>query len=93
MNKLSERGSSIEPCGTLLLICTLFSIFYITRAVGARGWGQGGLPPPPPPPPPPSLPNFLTTIVFYYSEEIKVLKTEIQYRLRKKSKYNMQHIA
>ena len=88
MNKLSERGSSIEPCGTLLLICTLFSIFYITRAVGARGWGQGGLPPPPP-----SLPNFLTTIVFYYSEEIKVLKTEIQYRLRKKSKYNMQHIA
>ena len=87
MNKLSERGSSIEPCGTLLLTCTLFSIFYITRAVGARGWGQGGLPPPP------SLPNFLTTIVFYYSEEIKVLKTEIQYRLRKKSKYNMQHIA
>ena len=86
MNKLSERGSSIEPCGTLLLICTLFSIFYITRAVGTRGWGQGGLPPP-------SLPNFLTTIVFYYSEEIKVLKTEIQYRLRKKSKYNMQHIA
>ena len=88
MNKLSERGSSIEPCGTLLLICTLFSTFYITRAVGARGWGHGGLPPPPP-----SLPNFLTTIVFYYSEEIKVLKTEIQYRLRKKSKYNMQHIA
>ena len=47
----------------------------------------------PAPHPPPSLRNFLTTIVFYYSEEIKVLKTEIQYRLRKKSKYNMQHIA